>query len=375
MIHTNIRITHTLLSIILISIIVISANSLTFGQETENNFIDQDLNGIFDFSKEVNYNLNYFAIEDTGDVVHTINLPTGNNQGLTWDGEYLWCSSISMYMIYQLDPINGNIISSFDAPGGSNEGLAWDGTNLYACENGGGAGEQDYIYKLDPADGTVISSIQPGSMTWPHGITWDGQYLWVNNFGPKTITKINPENAQVLHTIPAPGQKSIGLTWDGQYLWAGDFDEDLLYKINPEDGSVMYTVPSPHTNPRDLAWDGEYLWVLGGGTAYQVDVGGSVSVQNIKIKNDLSISGYPNPFKDNIAINYSIDQSSNVCIYISDFSGKSLSLLVNDNKAAGDYRILWNGYINDTKKLPTGVYFCTLKTASIHQTIKVIISN
>jgi len=72
-------------------------------------------------------------------------------------------------------------------------------------------------------------------MSWPHGIAWDGQYLWTNNFNPKTITKINPENAQILHTIPAPGQKSVGLTWDGQYLWTDDFDEDLLYKISPDE--------------------------------------------------------------------------------------------------------------------------------------------
>jgi len=376
MTHSKIKYLSKIFQYFMIIIFILGSTYQIFGQNNNNEVseTDLDLNGVFDFNKEINYNLNYYSVKDTGDVIHTINLPTGNNQGLTWDGEYLWCSSISMYMIYQLDPISGNIISSFDAPGGSNEGLAWDGTYLYACENGGGAGEQDYIYKLDPSDGTVISSIQPASMSWPHGITWDGQYLWTNNFNTKTITKINPENAQILHTIPAPGEKSIGLTWDGQYLWTDDFEEDLLYKINPDDGSVIYSVTSPHTNPRDLAWDGEYIWVLGGGTAYQVDVAYTTSIHDMFDQNISNISGFPNPFKEIITINYSIDQPSNVYISISDFSGKLVKVLENDFKSAGNYEIIWNGNIDKNQNLSNGVYFCTLKTDFNYQTFKLILS-
>ncbi|MCD4682833.1 MAG: T9SS type A sorting domain-containing protein [Bacteroidales bacterium] len=376
MTHTKIKSLFKSTQIIVIFMFLLGSNYQIFGQEYNNEVSDTDLdlNGVFDFSEEINYNLNYYSVKDTGDVIHTIYTPTGNNQGLTWDGEYLWCSSISLYMIYKLDPIDGTIVNSFPAPGGSNEGLAWDGTYLYACENGGGAGNPDYIYKLDTTDGTIISSIQPESMSWPHGITWDGQYLWTNNFGPKTITKIDPENGQVLHTIPAPGEKSIGLTWDGQHLWTDDFDEDLLYKISPEDGSVIYTVASPHTNPRDLAWDGQYLWVLAGGTAYQVDVGYTTSVLNNSYLNTPKISGFPNPFKEIITINYSIDQPSSICISISDFSGKHLKVLEKDYKTAGDYEIQWNGNTGNNQRLPNGVYFCTLKTENTNQAFKIILS-
>lgn len=363
-----------LLSIVFTFLFLCGSNTQIICQENVNNKIDQDLNGVVDYSNEISFSLNHYSVKDTGEVVHFIYAPTGNNQGLTWDGTHLWCSSISSYMIYQLDPIDGTIINSFSSPGGSNEGLTWNGTYLYACENGGGAANPDYIYKLDPANGSVISSIQPASMSWPHGLAWDGQYLWTNNFNPKTITKINPENAQILHTIPAPGNKSVGLTWDGQYLWTDDFDEDLLYQISPEDGSVIYTVPSPHPNPRDLAWDGEYLWVLGGNTLYQVDVGNTTSVNDLSYQKSSKISGHPIPFKDIITINYSINSPSNVNISISDLSGKLLKILENNYKKVGDYQIQWDGNAENNISLPNGIYLGSLKSDNNIQTFKIIIN-
>ncbi len=129
-------------------------------------------------------------------------------------------------------------------------------------------------------------------------------------------------------------EKSIGLTWDGQYLWTDDFEEDLLYQISPEDGSVIYTVPSPHPNPRDLAWDGEYLWVLGGNTLYQVDVGNTTSVDEITDQKFPRISGFPNPFYDFITIKYC--NGTTLQIFpssISNLSGKLLKVLENDFKS------------------------------------------
>ena len=149
---------------------------------------DSDSDGILETTSYEMQRLlqDYSPLLDTGEIVHFIDAPGGNSQGLTWDGTHLWVSDISTNMIYQVDPINGMVNNSFSSPGESSEGLAWDGNNLWVTDNGGGPFEPDFLYNINPADGTIISTLDLESMSWPHGITWDGQYIWTVNFGPKS---------------------------------------------------------------------------------------------------------------------------------------------------------------------------------------------
>lgn len=199
--------------------------------------------------------------------VHSIPAPGTNAEGLTWDGAGLWNSDIDDDMIYRLDPATGTILAAIPSPAGLVEGLAYDGSSLWASDAEGA------VYQLDPADGAVVSSFPfPG---WPHGMTSDGDHLWVNDFAVKRIHRVDPATGVLLDSIPAPGSSATGLTWDGEHLWTGDFTTHLLYRIDPADGTVLDTIPSPHINPRDLAWDGEFLWLASwqSGTLYQVSVG------------------------------------------------------------------------------------------------------
>ena len=351
----------SVITIILICTLTNGVKSLA--QETEYK-IDIDNNGFFETIAYERQQIiqDYSMILDTGDVIHSINTPAGNSQGLTWDGSYLWVSDISTNMIYQVDPENGNVINSFDAPGQSSEGMAWDGTNLWVTDNGGGPFNPHFLYKIDPSDGTIISTIDLESMSWPHGITWDGMYLWVVNFNPKTITKIDPVTAEVLHTIPTPGTGCIGLTWDGNYLWTDDFETDLLYQISPEDGSVIYTVVSPHTNPRDLAWDGQYLWVVSAlaWKIYQVDIG-YVTTINENIADNFSlgeIAIFPNPFNKEIKFNYELYSDSKVSVKIYNQDGKIITTLLNQFQNNGKHTLSWDGTNSVSQQIPNGMYFC-----------------
>ena len=197
------------------------------------------------------------------------------------------------------------------------------------------------------------------------------------NFGTKTITKINPENGQVLHTISAPGDKCIGLTWDGNYLWTDDFETDLLYQINPEDGSVIYTVVSPNTNPRDLAWDGQYLWVVSAiaWTIYQVDVGYTTSVTENMSTNfsfgEITVS--PNPFNKVTRLNYEVYTSTNVLVNIYNQNGKLITTLLNQFQNNGKHILSWDGSNSAGLQMPEGIYLCRFMSANSIQTEKIFL--
>ena len=65
---------------------------------------------------------------------------------------------------------------------------------------------------------------------------------------------------------------------------------------------------------------------------------------------------YPNPFNPTTKIKYSIPQTLQVQIKVFDVLGNELETLMNEEKPAGAYEIIWNG-----KDLPSGVYFYQLR--------------
>lgn len=193
---------------------------------------------------------------------------TGNN-GLTFDGHYLWIANYGDRRAYQVDPENGSSIRSIPLPGGNYpDGLGWDGRYLWHSDS-----NTDLIYQIDPYDGTVMTSfLSPG--TGPKGLAYDGTNLWNTDTDALNLYELTMAGS-VVSTTPVLGTYPTGLAFDGRYLWHSDNHTDTIYRIDPNDMSVVESFPSPGSFPNDLAWDGEYLWVVDNGTdmLYKYDVG------------------------------------------------------------------------------------------------------
>lgn len=74
---------------------------------------------------------------------------------------------------------------------------------------------------------------------------------------------------------------------------------------------------------------------------------------------ELSLETYPNPFNPTTAIRFSIPQDGLVTLRIYDVLGRVVATLVNEERAAGPYRVQW-----DASHVPSGVYFSRLETRS-----------
>ena len=77
---------------------------------------------------------------------------------------------------------------------------------------------------------------------------------------------------------------------------------------------------------------------------------------------------YPNPFNPSTTINYSIPASSFVTLKVYDVLGNEVAKLVNDQKLAGSYQIMFNAV-----NLPSGIYFYRLQAGSFIETKKMIL--
>ncbi len=77
---------------------------------------------------------------------------------------------------------------------------------------------------------------------------------------------------------------------------------------------------------------------------------------------------YPNPFNPSTNIRYALAKTSHATLQVFDVLGKEVATLVNEEQAAGEYRVSFNA-----ANLPSGIYFYTLRAGSFAETKKFIL--
>ncbi|MBV6444484.1 MAG: T9SS type A sorting domain-containing protein [Ignavibacteriales bacterium] len=82
---------------------------------------------------------------------------------------------------------------------------------------------------------------------------------------------------------------------------------------------------------------------------------------------------YPNPFNPETKIEFSLGRKAAVNLEIYDVSGKKVRSLVNGEVSAGAQSVVWDGKNDAGLRVPTGVYFYTLKTGEFTESKKMIL--
>ena len=128
----------------------------------------------------------------------------------------------------------------------------------------------------------------------------------------------------------------------------------------------------PQLNGIDFINDDEG-WIVGDyGTILHTTNGGVTFIEEEQIY-EISTSyflsnNFPNPFNPSTKIQYSIPISNTVEIKVYDILGKEVETLINEEKSVGIYELNWNAI-----GLPSGVYFCQLRTGNFIETKKMIL--
>ena len=104
---------------------------------------------------------------------------------------------------------------------------------------------------------------------------------------------------------------------------------------------------------------------------YEGDLPIITSVEEIpgELPGDYGLSqNYPNPFNPATTIEFSVPEAGFVSVRIYDLLGREVKMLVNEEKAPGSYRVIF-----DATDLPSGTYFYTLRAGGLTQTRKMIL--
>ena len=110
------------------------------------------------------------------------------------------------------------------------------------------------------------------------------------------------------------------------------------------------------------------LSTLGGGLYTDAPLTDVDNSESQIIKRFTLKQNYPNPFNPNTKISYSIPEASFVSLKIYDLLGEEISTLINEEKAAGSYKINF-----DAEQLTSGIYFYKIEAGNYIEAKKMIL--
>lgn len=124
------------------------------------------------------------------------------------------------------------------------------------------------LLKIDVETEKVVDSLGT-TVTAPRGLAWDGNYLWFTDDKAKMVHQIDPTSGEIIRSLEVPiyGKKESAVleavSWDGKYLWVA-YSAGWSSRIHGMDVNTGEVVQSMFANclPRGLATNGEYLWVV-----------------------------------------------------------------------------------------------------------------
>ena len=94
---------------------------------------------------------------------------------------------------------------------------------------------------------------------------------------------------------------------------------------------------------------------------------------NESLTNNYNINAYPNPFNENIQINFTLAEIENVKMQITDVLGRVVKEFPNGMFKLGTQSLTWDGTDNSGNKLKAGMYNCRIISSTRTQSLNLIL--
>jgi len=87
------------------------------------------------------------------------------------------------------------------------------------------------------------------------------------------------------------------------------------------------------------------------------------------------LRNYPNPFKPSTTIVYQIPNQANVRVCVFDLKGAMVRELQNENVAAGQHQVTWDGTDGNRARVSSGVYFVRVECGAQARSGRLVLVN
>ena len=211
---------------------------------------------------------------DNGKVIRSFTTETDRSSGLTYENGSLWIGSTYSREIVQCDAMTGKTISRHLTPGaGVIYKMVGDPparTSPLAAKmrrpgggqkKGGGQGQN-----LDPA---LVGGFQAGALlggralgTGAHGQEWRDGKLWMAVPPSRMVYRLDPKEWIVEKSFPTAGNRPHGIGWEGKYLWVADSNLNAFFKHDLDTGEMVEKIQLADNDPLPhgmTIWQG-WMW-------------------------------------------------------------------------------------------------------------------
>ncbi len=193
------------------------------------------------------------------------------------------------------------------------------------------------------------------------------------------------------------GGNYAGSVWRIEYNGSGDLADSASYtytKVFNTDtarGARIYDVSFPGDaedqlegyTSNDMDGDGnpELLIAVEDGDSlqprfYMLEAGKGNAVNEkpmTLVRNYQLNQNYPNPFNPTTEISYSLKKAGKVSITIYNALGEKVRTLVNEQKAPGTYKVMWDATNEAGVRVPSGVYYYSLHVNNFKSTRQMVL--
>lgn len=281
----------------------------------------------------------------------------GNTYPITWTSTNL----VGFVMIRLLIGTAGNYTTINSSVNSSVGSFNWpipttiaSGTNfkisIISISNYTIADTSDSYFTINSAPGIYVTSPNGGEH-WFRGSTYPVQWNAVNMTGNAKIELFRGTN-----TTPTATIVSSTIVNSGIQMW-------IIPTTIPEANDYKVKITSI-TNPSVYDYSNNYFTIT--------DFVGNDDPQVTPLVTAVQ-SIYPNPFRTDTTIKYSVKDAGNLTLGIYDVKGRLVKHLLHSKSSAGSFSTTWNGTDESGNQLPNGVYYLQMKTESCQTTRKIVL--
>lgn len=210
------------------------------------------------------------------------------------------------------------------------------------------------IIKTDENGNEVWKNLYGGEYsTWGRTIynTSDGGYI---ASGQITVSSdINSETDLWLLKITSDGEEE----WSERY-GESPGSEDAIYMVPCSDGYIIAGTRMFSDYRKDFIV-----------TKTEALISGTPHEDVLPLEFGL-LQNFPNPFNPSTMVMFSLPENAIVKLNVYDNLGRLVNNLINERMPVGNHSTVWNGKDSNGNEVPSGIYFCQLKTGSFQHTIK-----
>ncbi len=200
----------------------------------------------------------YLVSYDDGRVLRSFETETDRSSGITFENGTLWLGSTYSREIVHCDAMTGKTIARQFTPGA---GIIYKMVGDPPARSSPLAKQRPRPAQPPPAAGQAVDPSKVGGFqagqllgskalgTGAHGQEWRDGKLWMAVPPARMVYCIEPKEWIVEKRFPTAGNRPHGIGWEGKYLWVADSNLNAFFKHDPDTGEMVEKIQLADSDP------------------------------------------------------------------------------------------------------------------------------